>query len=78
MSVDPELMMVMPSPMAGVPTPARAVIIVPPSMVVISAIADIDINSDRLRSHRSEGSRAKERGQQNSKFVFHSVFLIRV
>ena len=76
MSVDPELTMVMPPPMAGVPTPAHSVIVIPPPVVVISAIADIDRNSDRLRPHRSKCARAKKRGQQNSKFVFHNVFLI--
>ncbi len=74
-TVNPDAMMAMPSPMAREPIPARAVIIIPRPVVVITAIADFDIEPDRLCSHRSKRSRAKERGQQNSKFVFHSVFL---
>lgn len=73
--VHPETTMMTPSPMARVPIPARAVIVIPTPVVVISAIADIDRNPDRLRSHRSKRARAEERGQQNSKFVFHNVFL---
>jgi hypothetical protein len=68
----------MPSPMTWDPIPADAVIIVPRTVVVISAIADLDIDSEGLGSHRSESPRAKERGQQHSKFVFHMFSLVRV
>jgi hypothetical protein len=79
-TVHPVAMMVTPpSPMARVPIPARAVIVIPRPVVVISAIADFDIEPDRLCRHRSKRSRAKERGQQNSKFVFHSsLSLVRI
>ena len=77
-TVNPEAMAVTPSPMARNPKPAHAVIIVPRTVVVISVIADLDIDSDGLGSHRSESARAEKRGQQHSKFVFHMFFLVRI
>ena len=72
---NPDLMMVTPSPMAGDPIPARAVIPIPRPVPVIWAIADFDIEADRLCRHRSKRSRAKERGQETASLYFIVVFL---
>lgn len=71
-TVNPDPPMVTPDPVTRDPIPTRAVIIVRSAVVVISSIAEIDVDSDRARSRRDQCSRAKKRGQQNRKFVFHN------
>ncbi len=73
-TVNPDAVVMTPGPMARPPIRAHAVIPVPRPVVVIPAIAEFDINPDRSRSGRNHCPRAKERGQQNSKFIFHSGF----
>ena len=73
-TVNPVAMMVAPRPVTLDPIPARAVVIVPRPMSVIPAIANLDRESNRLCRRRSKSSRAKERAQKDSKFVFHSGF----
>lgn len=62
-TVNPEAMMVAPTPVAGDPIPAHAVIIIPRPMMVIRPIADRDRDTGSIRSHRCHGARAKQRGQ---------------
>ena len=73
-ALDPNVVMVAPTPMAGDPIPARAVVPVPLSMSVVRSIVNVDVDPQRFGALRQYRSRAGKRGQQNSYFVFHKSY----
>jgi hypothetical protein len=74
MALDPNAVMVAPTPMTWDPIPPHAIVPVPRPMVVIWPITDGDVDPQRFRALRQHGPRKGERSEQNSYFVFHNSY----
>ena len=74
MALDPDAVMVSPTPMAWDPIPSHAIIPIPGTVNVIWPVTDGDIDPQRFRALRQHRSRKGERRQQNSYFVFHKSY----
>jgi hypothetical protein len=76
MTVDPEAIMVTPTPMSWYPAPMNASRPIPRSMAVIRLVANLNNQTSSVCNLRRERAREKQNAQQNGEFSFHHDFLL--